>query len=295
VSVANKLLRRSRGVQKRAVATTIPEKHIVPVGVVSGGEKVVSVGKGSSKTAVTSPSSSVVPKVFGKSEIGRLYDAARKFLDNMTGINRWSPFERLVRCKPSDYFDNLKGERMIPYLKDQNGHAASAINGRMKGLFFAINTSPVTSSPFGEVKFEIDAHELLNRAIHKVYFADFYCNSTTTTTARSDTGSLVLPHYVTLVVCKKGSKSDKFCEKNGLLEVDTTKPDSIVRVQRGLSVTPSYSVIGKNPEVHVEVFYTEPVELSRGSLFKKIPVIGKGQSTEAGIKRIPNCQHCDFF
>ena len=32
--------------------------------------------------------------------------------------------------------------------------------------------------------------------------------------------------------------------------MDTTKPDAIVRVQRGLSVTPSYSVIGKNPEVY---------------------------------------------
>lgn len=130
--------------QKRDVAVKIPEKA-------------VSVGKGSVKTAVSLPSSLVVPKgrlgdmviggflgcsfspftVFGKSEIVRLYDAARKYLDNRAGINRWSPFERLVRCKPSDYFDRLK-ESMIPYLKDQNGHAASAINGRIRGEWVGV-------------------------------------------------------------------------------------------------------------------------------------------------------------
>jgi hypothetical protein len=70
--------------------------------------------------------------VFGRSELVRLYTTARKFIDSECGINEWCPFERLTRCKPSDYFDGVK-ECMQPYLKDKNGHASSAINGKIKG------------------------------------------------------------------------------------------------------------------------------------------------------------------
>jgi hypothetical protein len=66
------------------------------------------------------------------------------------------------------------------------------------------------------MKFEIEAHVLLNRVDHRVYFADFYCNNTTPATAgvtakaRSEMESGKLrPHYITLVVCKRDSKSDK--------------------------------------------------------------------------------------
>jgi Phytanoyl-CoA hydroxylase-interacting protein C-terminus len=77
---------------------------------------------------------------------------------------------------------------------------------QLSGLFFSINTREIESSPFGEIKFEISAHELLNRQHHRVYFADFYCNSGLD---GSGTQGYLLPHYITLVVCKKNSPSDE--------------------------------------------------------------------------------------
>ena len=64
----------------------------------------------------------------------------------------------------------------------------------------------MTCSPFGEMKFEIDATKLLNRADHRLYFADFYCNYT----GRAEKSTTaVRPHYITLVVCKKDSNNDR--------------------------------------------------------------------------------------
>jgi len=281
------------------------EMHTVRVPVMPGRETSVCVEllEGGAQLAVISPCC-LKHNAFSRSEMERLYDSALKFIDNHCGINRWSPFERLIRCKPSDYFDYVKSETgnyMIPYLKDRNGHAACAINGRRDGLFFSINTSPLTSSPFGEMKFEIDASKLLSRKEHRVYFADFYCNYT-----KRMEQSAFRPHYITLVVCKKGSDNDRFCQGEGLIEVDITKEGSIVRMHRVNAWQTTYSVIGKNPEVYVEVFYTEPVKMHMGSPLEKIPVRGDGQSTDEGrsctrvythmvlgIKRIPECTQCD--
>jgi hypothetical protein len=43
----------------------------------------------------------------------------------------------------------------------------------------------------------IDAEVLLNPDRVHLYFSDFYCNR--------------LTHYVTIVICVKGSRSDEYC------------------------------------------------------------------------------------
>ena len=185
----------------------------------------------------------------------RLHEAALKFIDSQCGLHRWSEFGTLVRCKPREYYAEITARpdhSLQPYLKDQNGHAASAINGHLEGLFFSINTRRVETSPFGEIKFEIAAQELLNRLEHRIYFADFYCNC-----GKEESGGLqqrtasILPHYITLVVCRRNSKSDEFCREHGLLELDIKSPSCpFLRVRRETAGTRSvYSVAGLNPSV----------------------------------------------
>ena len=45
--------------------------------------------------------------------------------------------------------------------------------------------------------------DILNPGQVRLYFADFYCNK------KFATNKL---HYVTLVLCKRGSQADEFCE-----------------------------------------------------------------------------------
>jgi len=149
----------------------------------------------------------------------RLHSAAKSFLEQshrIVGGKWWHPFECLVRCKPHDYFKqvcNEQGGVMQPYLKDASrGHAASAINGRLKCLSFSIPTHEPESSPFGEIKFEITAHQLLISKEHRTYFADFYCNRRlgSGSSEGSEEGSYQLPaHHITLVVCRHESDSDR--------------------------------------------------------------------------------------
>jgi hypothetical protein len=74
--------------------------------------------------------------VLSQKEMQGLYDAALKFIDRQCGLNRWTTFENLVRCKPREYYAEVtaRPDRSLqPYLKDQNGHIASAINGHLEG------------------------------------------------------------------------------------------------------------------------------------------------------------------
>ncbi|KAI0216721.1 Phytanoyl-CoA hydroxylase-interacting protein-like, partial [Lamellibrachia satsuma] len=130
---------------------------------------------------------------------------------------------------------------MTVYTKDNNGDPKSIINGQIDGLFFATSVDPDTSQPpdwsfFGRKRISISAKTMLTRDSN-LYFADFYCNHK--------------EHYVTLVLTKPGSKTDRFC-KNRLINLDIRENDFLYRSNKKVYVT---------SEVFVEVFYTEDIDL----------------------------------
>ncbi|TKR96758.1 hypothetical protein L596_010733 [Steinernema carpocapsae] len=145
--------------------------------------------------------------VFNKSEMKKLYDKA---VENSRDVRR--QIFALYRCKPKDFFDEAYRNVgiMEPYVKDENGQAGSPINGAINGLFFSARVLPdgsiPESSPFGEVRMIIPAFKLLNPETMKFYFSDYYCNYTL--------------HYVTIVVCLKGSGTDRYA-----LHLITLKPE----------------------------------------------------------------------
>lgn len=110
----------------------------------------------------------------------------------------------LYRNKPQLYWDHIAHNRcglMEVYLKDNNGHSACPINGVLEGLFFNgkhRNGLIPGRSPFGEIRMEVPVWRLFTPA-HKLYFADFYCNSAM--------------HYVTILLTRDGSRADKFARK----------------------------------------------------------------------------------
>ncbi|PIO69048.1 hypothetical protein TELCIR_09142 [Teladorsagia circumcincta] len=105
-------------------------------------------------------------------------------------------------CKPREYWDEIHhfhDDLMEKYIKDNNGQPANRINGIISGLFFSARVyadgSLPTQSPFGNVRMMVPPGALLNPVHNNFYFADFYCNYYT--------------HYVTVVICRKGSETDE--------------------------------------------------------------------------------------
>lgn len=132
------------------------------------------------------------------SEINELFGLAVNF----AGKTPAQKFKYLYRVKPQVYFDDIIVRRnglMQKYIKDDNGHSASPINGELRGLFFSgrlIGENFPSKSPFGDKRFFVNArHVILPEAVN-IYFADFYCNN--------------VQHYVTIVCCRKRSSTDAF-------------------------------------------------------------------------------------
>jgi hypothetical protein len=103
---------------------------------------------------------------------------------------------------------------MEKYIKDDNGHSSSPINGKnllnwhlfqlnlgeIRGLFFSgqlVHGKFPEKSPFGDTLFYINPNVLFSPENTNLYFADFYC-----------TGKF---HYVTVVLCRKNSSTDMYC------------------------------------------------------------------------------------
>lgn len=67
------------------------------------------------------------------------------------------------------------------------------------GLFFSAKTladgSLPPSSPFGDIRMILPAISLLDPTRVSFFFCDFYCNR--------------IVHYVTVVVCERGSKTEE--------------------------------------------------------------------------------------
>ncbi|VDM27875.1 unnamed protein product [Toxocara canis] len=131
-----------------------------------------------------------IKSVFSCDELTELYRRASKWAGS--GMVK---LESIYRCKPRAYFDEIQkknGGLMRTYLKDNNGHRASSINGTLKGLFFAARLKGRGYSFFGDRRLTIPVGKLITPEDTNLYFADFYCN--------------YLQHYVTIVVCKHNSE-----------------------------------------------------------------------------------------
>ncbi|XP_069111943.1 uncharacterized protein [Argopecten irradians] len=114
----------------------------------------------------------------------------------------------LYRNKSPWYYDNIlknKGGWMNGYVKNDGGDPASALNGRIHGLFFSAvlneNTGqPPPLSPFGSTRLFIPTLSIFNDRMN-LYFADFYCHFEQKR------------HKVQLVLTPKGTEDDAFCQQ----------------------------------------------------------------------------------
>ncbi|KAK0423915.1 hypothetical protein QR680_008404 [Steinernema hermaphroditum] len=222
--------------------------------------------------------------VFDRDEMKKLYDNA---VVNMCDGLR--PFYAVYRCKPKSYFDDVQdkyGGIMMPQVKDNNGQAASPINGVLKGIFFSsrllADGSIPESSPFGEVRMIIPAFVLLNPESMNFYFTDYYCTYSS--------------HYVTVVVTLKGSETDIFCRRN-LVILPLDNP--FLRIEKVPNIDettpPGYRYkYFVNQQVWVELFFTEPISLSMGK-FSLISVTGSGSSTVGGLPHNKECTVCNLY
>ena len=205
---------------------------------------------------------------------GREFEAnGREFEDQ-----RFSQTIFFYRNKPGAYF-NMCGERynntMKMYTKDYNGDPASIINGRINGLFFCTNAYrdtelPPPSTNFGERRVCIPAANMLIE-YSDLYFADFYCWN------RS--------HYVTLVLTRPGSETDRFCEEK-LIKLDKGDNDFLRRSSNGKVFVSS--------RVWVEVLYTEDIDLGRPDCYFSTVANSRGTSTPGGLLKNPYCATCNL-
>ena len=179
------------------------------------------------------------------------------------------------RNKPAHYFHNIKTNNnniMTVYIKDNNGDPASIINGQIKGLFFATR-NPQNVSHFGDRRVTIPATDMLT-ADSNLYFADFYCNRTA--------------HYVTVVLTRPWSATDRFCQRN-LIKLNITENAFLKRSCNSLEACEVRVTSG----VWVEVFYTEDVDLSRPECTFST-VRSTGTSTPGGLPKNPDCEVCNL-
>uniref|UniRef100_A0A183FVD4 PHYHIP_C domain-containing protein n=1 Tax=Heligmosomoides polygyrus TaxID=6339 RepID=A0A183FVD4_HELPZ len=203
----------------------------------------------------------------------------RSFGKNSDGKDIFEYIVESFRCKPREYWDEIHHFHeglMEKYIKDNNGQPANRINGIISGLFFSARVyadgSLPTHSPFGNVRMMVPPGALLDPVINNFYFADFYCNYYT--------------HYVTVVICRKGSDTDNYCY-NKLYQMDPEdNPFLTVIPPRMPHYIPTYYV---NSGVWVEIYYTEDVPLWLGR-FDSILTTGAGTSKIGGL---PNNKHCD--
>ncbi|CAG9533015.1 unnamed protein product [Cercopithifilaria johnstoni] len=216
--------------------------------------------------------------VFSAEEMQALYKKSLDFVGTVM-----HSFRFLYRCKPKIYYDDIQFHRggiMEKYMKDNNGQAASSINGAISGLFFSARLLPdgslPTHSPFGNVRMLVPAMTLLDPARVNMYFCDFYCNYIT--------------HYVTVVICEKHSDTDIFCMQR-LIKLAPDSNPFLRIVFRPPMFEPEFWV---NKNVWVEIYYTENVPLNWGR-FDAITATGAGTSRVGGLPHNKQCQMCNLY
>lgn len=202
---------------------------------------------------------------------------------------KYLPFYHLYRNKPFLYWDDIMRHHngiMEVYAKDMNGDQASVINnGIVNGLFFGacVETStglPSEISHFGPKRLLIPVHHMIVPDSN-VYFADFYCNHRA--------------HYVTLVLTKQGSDTDKFCREK-LPQLNQFDNEYIKLVPSPIHRDKYLFYITCN--IWVEILYTENIDilyaLNYCQAFWQITE-STGTSRPMGIPKNPNCNVCNLY
>jgi hypothetical protein len=197
-----------------------------------------------------------------------------------------SPIRRCLyfyRDKNRAYFSNIRqndGGTMKVYRKDFHGDPKSPINGRMCGLFFCTNVewekdTPVQKSIFGDTRLMIPM-EKMYEVCSNLWFTDFYC--------------VFKPHYVTLVMTKPGSDSDRFCREH-LVQLDWKTNCFLRRVE-----SDDLGVIYKvSTSMWVEVMYTENLNISdQLSSLQRVPMTGQRTGGTTGLKKKTFCSTCNI-
>jgi hypothetical protein len=199
-------------------------------------------------------------RCYNKSEVDLLYIKASKYVDTINASSdrpEFYPCSVLYRTKPYDYFHKIKWENnniMKPYIKDNNGDPRSPINGRINGLFFLANVDfetkePFPQSPYGNTRLmaNISAFDISSSET-RLYFADFYCR-------KKDRFRNRRTHYVTLVLTKTGTATDKFCQ-NHLVELPKMSNPFFRKEPRYINAEVSGS------GVVIEIVYTENIDIN---------------------------------
>ncbi|XP_037610480.1 phytanoyl-CoA hydroxylase-interacting protein-like isoform X2 [Sebastes umbrosus] len=187
--------------------------------------------------------------------------------------------EYVRQASPSYRSRDAQCRRMLPSVKDNSGSHGSPISGKLEGVFFSCNTEfntgkPPQDSPYGPHRFQIRAAVLFNQNTN-VYFGDFYCMYTSY-------------HYVILVLAPDGSDGDAFC-KGRLPALDRSDNRLLSCTEEddgSLSFRHAQDVI-------LEVIYTEPVDLSSGTMAHISGHQLMSQST-ANAKKDPSCKICNI-
>ncbi len=209
--------------------------------------------------------------VLSKSELEQLMNKAKQ--------NTWGRMlvKFAYRNKSTAYFDDIlstKDEIMKVYMKDNNGDPGCPINGRIKGLFFAVRPEPGTTQPqsdslFGPRRITLPVEKLIESDV-KLYFADFYCHKRI--------------HYLTLVATKPYSSADLFCRAH-LIELPEDNP--FFKKEGGDFYC--------STEPRVEILYTEDVDLKADYIeWDTVPIIGRGSSTPGGLPKRRSCTVCNL-
>ncbi|XP_068053263.1 phytanoyl-CoA hydroxylase-interacting protein-like isoform X1 [Anomalospiza imberbis] len=185
------------------------------------------------------------------------------------------------RNQHKEYFDYTRehhGNAMQPSVKDNSGSHGSPISGKLEGIFFSCNTEfntgkPPQDSPYGRYRYEIAAEKLFNPNTN-LYFGDFYCMYTAY-------------HYVILVIAPVGSPGDEFCKQR--------LPQLNIKDNKFLTCNEEDGVMVYHhaQDVILEVIYTDPVDLSLGTVAEITGHQLMSLST-ANAKKDPSCKTCNI-
>ncbi|XP_067676552.1 phytanoyl-CoA hydroxylase-interacting protein-like [Haliotis asinina] len=220
--------------------------------------------------------------VMTKDDLERLRAKAESFMLRDSSTHE---VKVMFRNKPREKMDDImesKAGLMAKYIKDRNGDAHSPINNNIDGLFFSVSLDRRTgmipiSSYYGNRRLDVPVEALFTQNTN-IYFTDFYCT--------------YKAHYVTVVMTRKGSDTDRFCEAT-LLQLDPY--DNPFLYREGLTVHTTRAL-------HVEVFYTEDVNITalqeqygtdRVS-FTNTLALGNRQSTKHGLPKNRRCVFCNL-
>jgi len=227
--------------------------------------------------------------VLTKDQVIKLQQAAKQHMSKPQRLRYHDAVcTYLYRNKSEEYFDKISRDDgiMKTYLKDASGDLRSPINGEICGLFFCANVNeegkPFSDSPFGEKRVLIRMETILKLA-PDMFFADFYCMQNNQKI-----------HHVTIVLTKKESTANHFCEEF-LPRLD---PNENPFLYKG---TDGKIMVCKT--VFVDVFVTEDLNLNkmiRGEDAKmeyQVPTRGLGKTSQGGKTGVKtkNCTDCDIF